>query len=446
MTEHSRKLLVSMVQEFGKRRANEIVKMSSGTVSSNAVTCETLSFVPLLDVADSIAIHYPDLLERQKQFEEIHGLVITKNPPMTDLNWDDGLSDGPLIAFCRTLFSHEIKNSCMRIINAEVSRHYDTRGGISVSAHTAGATEMKDMELAFEHSFKDMCYLLQVLQKSLETLIQRYTGIAGTVVLDENHLTNKLRKELLEGCGSVLATKIVQYAAFKTDVDIDGDECLLSFNCRDKGFPETRKPVPQFYDAVDMSTLSFPTISLSCRPDENGYDGDPLKYLQSMFPGNQGIALANTWRICTEFCGDSSNEKDNLDEFLSHLKENCLLAVGIPFPILDKKSEKRIFAERRQALLRKLESSENDEIIWMAAAVLIYQQVRNVSVAGKLSIRVVLNELENEKKIPHTVCEAIKKLSEAPSSADLRLRRTVSLMASAKNSKALAIIASELSS
>ncbi len=60
--------------------------------------------------------------------------------------------------------------------------------------------------------------------------------------------------------------------------------------------------------------------------------------------------------------------------------------VGVPFPILDKKSEKRIIAERRQELLSKIELSENNESIWMAAAALIYQQARSVSVAGKLSI------------------------------------------------------------
>ncbi len=125
----------------------------------------------------------------------------------------------------------------MRIINTEVSCHYDTRGEISVSVCTA--TEIRDTELAFEHSFKDICDLFQMLQKSLETFIQGCTVIARTVVFDENPLTNKLRKELLVDCGSILATKIVQYAAFRTGIDISSDKCLLLFSCHDKGFQGT---------------------------------------------------------------------------------------------------------------------------------------------------------------------------------------------------------------
>lgn len=460
MIEHSTKLLVSLAQEFGKQRAKEIAKVSGYTSKLSSTlecgeSCNTSDLIPLLDVADLIATHYPDLMVKQQQFEEMNCRVITTNRCNSDVKWeavDNGPSVGPLIAFCRTLFSNELRSSCMRIISAEVSRLNFTNQVISVSARTAGATEIKDMEVAFERSFKNMCYLLQVLQKSLETLVQRYTGAARTLDFDEKLLTNKLREELLVGCGSVLATKILQYAAFKTGVDIDGEECSLSFSCIEKGFPGRSHPVPNFFDAVDMSTLTFPTISLSCTPDQNGKYRDPLKYLQTMFPGNLGIALANTWKLCSDIdttrncCGDSPNEKDNLEEFLFHLKENCLLSVGIPFPILDKKSEKRILAERRQALLSKLESSENNEVIWMAAAVLIYQQVRNVTVAGEFSIRIVLNQLEREKKISHRVGETIKKLSEAPSSTDISLRRKVSLMGSAKNSKALATIASDLSS
>lgn len=478
MVKNAKKLLDSLCEEFGRQRAKEIVENEndgkedkSSSKSSKrgkhrlqesgdkTSAFSSTDVVPLQMVSNCIAENHPELLEMQQQYEHFHNKCILSNKAGTDLAWeaDENINrnkDGPLIAFCRhALLSDELQRMCTRAIKAEADRMNATRHGISVSTMTEGAAKVQNMEEAFESSFKDMCYLLQMLSKSLEIIngrAQRSVGSGETGAEDDvdmSIIVQKMKEELLHGCGSCLALRITEYCLFKHGIEMKGGKNALVFDCETAGSSGHYSSTPLFCQHVDIATLTFPSISPRCKPDENGQKRNPLVYLRSLFPGSLGVGLSRMWSLCSETLQidesiDNEDTKGGLDLFLSHLEETCLQMVGIPFSILDKKTEKKIMAARRQRLLHVLDTSQDKKVVLTSATVLIYQQVKNVTISGMKTINFVLGLIDRERKIPSLVGEVLRQLkSEDDIPADLLAQ--AKLFGSAKNAKALSAIAGE---
>jgi len=159
------------------------------------------------------------------------------------------------------------------------------------------------------------------------------------------------------------------------------------------------------------------------------------------------------WDLCSK--NDGASEEDDsingtgkkLDSFISHLFETCLTLVGVPFSVLDKKTERKVLAARREAMLDRLEKSHDKEEVAMLAFVLIYHQVKNVAIVGMETINSLLERLceQPDKKIPRHVITVIQSLKTGADDCDelSNLMSHVKKLGSAKNSKALAAIDGE---
>ena len=216
-----------------------------------------------------------------------------------------------------------------------------------------------------------------------------------------------------------------------TDVE-SADDNDLSFHTEESG------------DAQNLATLIFPTYSLQCY--QNGETHCPFSYLRSLFPGSDGKSLSQMWSLCTDESAEDDYSDDNsqdldaskrLELFISHLADNSLALIGLPFSVLDKKTEKKILLARREGLLNRLERCTDKEEIVMCATALLYQQIKSLSISGKLTITSVLQDLfPNDKKIPEEVTKALQILRDCDIE-DQELIGQVKGFASAKNSKAL---------
>ena len=473
MIQSSKKMLVSLIEEYSKQRAYYIVEKQNAKASvttgdkkakyrmdgiKDDTTSDSTDILPLRDVIKCIAEHFPELFEIQLQYEHSRGHIISSSDSRYELTWETDQSnsigmDGPLIEFCRNaLFSDELQCMCTHAIKAEVSRLHSTRHGVSVSTNTEGAAKIQNMEEAFESSFRDMCSLLQVLSKSLETIgerAQRYTAVAKSEEgqnTDIDMMLGRMKQELLQGCGSCLAMHITKYCLFKNVVDMQGEGYNLGFDSEPAVVPEIGLDTSNFCHPINVAVLSFPCISLRYKPDACGKSPNPLMFLKSLLPGSVGLGLSRMWDLCS--VTDKNYENDGpgsgldgqkLDQFLRHLEESCLTLIGIPFSKLDKKTEKKVMAARREGILRILENSQAKEEILTSAIVLIYQLVKNVAIAGSTTINLVLNLFECEKKIPSLVTDTLLKLRTEENVSSNMLDQ-VKQFGSAKSSKALAAI------
>lgn len=151
------------------------------------------------------------------------------------------------------------------------------------------------------------------------------------------------------------------------------------------------------------------------------------------------------WSLCT-YDGESNKDdhqhaEKKLELFINHLESICLTLCGIPFTVLDKKSEKRMLAERRESILHRIEQSFVNEEVVMCSTALIYQNIKSISISGRQTISSVLKALfEYDKKIPREVTKALKDLMANSSGDSSGLLMQAKGFAGAKNSKALSAL------
>jgi len=400
MIKSCHEMLLKLIEEYSISRAKQI------TVDQDMI-------IPLRDVVQCIGDRYTDLLDLQNQHDRNH----QGRKPM-DWNTTESNEDGLLVKLCRVVFSEELQQICIQAVKAEMDRINSTMHGVSVSTRTEGASTIQHVEESFESSFRSLCHLLQLCSKSIKTIQSR-----------NNINVNEMYNELLKGCGSCLAKIITEHYMFKNETD-DND---LSFHPEESG------------DAQNMATLIFPTYSLQCY--QNGETTRcPFSYLRSLFPGSDGKSLSQMWSLCTDESGEDDNKDDNsgginaskrLELFISHLTDNSLALIGLPFSVLDKKTEKKILLTRREGLLNRLDRCTDKEEIVMCATALLYQQIKTLTISGKHTITSVLqNLLTNDKKIPEEVTKALQTLRDCDLE-DQELIGQVKGFASAKNSKSL---------
>ena len=85
--------------------------------------------------------------------------------------------------------------------------------------------------------------------------------------------------------------------------------------------------------------------------------------------------------------------------------------VGIPFKLLDKKSEKKFMFSRRKELTLQLQEATDAKEIFELAIILLFQQTRGIVICGDEITRVVLIELLRGKKIPSKVKQNFEQTS-----------------------------------
>jgi len=463
VVQQSKQLLVPLLDEFCKQRAKEIVNESI-TEEDIAKQQDHNMMIPLWDVAVGVGEKYPDLMELQHLHDG--GINHNSNATTRSLLWnmdetndnEAKISDGPLVEFCRrALYSVELQRMCTRSLTAEVHRLHSTHHGLSVSTRSDGAARIQSLGDSFESSFRTLCSLLQIYAKSIDTLGARAQQQGSMDNTDVTLMVKAMEEELLWGCGSNLAKLITEYFLYKHagEMESEGERNGLFFERSDEMKPKHRIGVvgPSDFHATDMALLHFQFVELKCHPDTNGKSQSPLNYLRKTFPGSTGISLSQMWDLCSK--NDGASEEDDsingtgkkLDSFISHLSETCLTLVGVPFSVLDKKTERKVLAARREAMLDRLEKSHDKEEVAMLAFVLIYHQVKNVAIVGMETINSLLERLceQPDKKIPRHVITVIQSLKTGADDCDelSNLMSHVKKLGSAKNSKALAAIDGE---
>lgn len=431
MCKKSIEILDPLVESYSKRRAKEIIENQSGASGAGSKKGKTSLFstlgstndvVPLREVANYVGKSYPDLLQLQQAYEEDYGDGdnISITPSWNSEEVSSKKCDGPLIEFCRVAIQSEIERKCIRAVKAEVASLNSTLHGVSVSERSVGAAKQIDVQEAFEYSFKDLCHILQVLAKTIESFSAKKVFTCAEIT--------SMKRELLTGVGSNLAKIITEYCLYKNNVD---GARALAFDPASSVWPK----------GVDMmSLLDFPSVLLHCTPAAGGGTlKGPLHYLRKLLPGSSGLSLALMWKLC-EVRDDESQADEKLDQFCSHLAETCLTLVGIPFSILDKKTEKKMMAMRRQGLIDRIEKSNAQDEILSTCVALIYQQTKSMMISGSLMISLVLNKLfEEEKKIPKRATEVLFKLNQE-NGVSPELLILAKQFGIAKNNKALAAI------
>mmetsp|Transcript_7882 Transcript_7882/g.16124 ORF Transcript_7882/g.16124 Transcript_7882/m.16124 type:complete len:800 (+) Transcript_7882:123-2522(+) len=425
MSKKSVKMLDAEIERYSKQRAKEIIENKNGTGAvaggkkgKPAVpTLESTAadVISLRDVANCIGNNYPNLFQSQQEYEEGSSCEAS-------MSWNSdevGRCDGPLIEFCRTVYS-DVERKCTRAVRAEVASLNSTRHGVSVSDRAVGAAKQMDVQEEFETSFKDLCQLLQILAKTIENFSTRGLFTSAEI--------SSMKRELLSGTGCCLARLLTEYCLYRNNVE---GARALTFSHQD------HNSTPAY-----LSALDFPSFSLQYNPAEGGKQKNPLQHLRESLPGSSGLNLVRMWNICSDGNDDDDGTKDAdelLDQFISHLEDSCLTLVGIPFSVLDKKAEKKLLTSRRQGLIDCLEKSSQQDEILRTCVILIYQQTKSFMISGKTMTALVMNLFEQEKKIPTRVTEVLMDLKR-DNDVSPELLHLVKQFGTAKNSKALAAI------
>jgi hypothetical protein len=109
---------------------------------------------------------------------------------------------------------------CTRAIKAETIA---IQHKVIASSMLEGAAGTQNKEDAFESSFRDMCYLLQLFLKGIHTI----KGRVHVDVTFDSDIIETMKSELLRNCGSCLAKRITEYCMFKNAVQEKQKTALL---------------------------------------------------------------------------------------------------------------------------------------------------------------------------------------------------------------------------
>eukprot|EP00804_Cyclotella_cryptica_P017198 CCRYP_013134-RB/>CCRYP_013134-RB protein AED:0.18 eAED:0.18 QI:2038/1/1/1/0.4/0.16/6/178/911 len=445
MIEQAKKLMPPLIEDFSKQKANEIMKQQGSKIKVSTSkghnyqsndNVDSFSVIPLVDVAKCIAEAFPDLSDIQKHHEMVHNR--TSLLECGKLMWsasNHAESDGPLIEFCRHALDYgTLHDMCMRAINAEIIAN---KNKVNATSRVEGAAKIQSTEEAFETSFRELCYLLQIFAKTIHAIEGRLRLGDSVASISESEMIHEMKNELLFTCGSCIAKRITEYCLFKQAISDEQSKDLI-FDCLETGLPHREHG---FCFPVDLGSLTFPVISLATKADKSGKRREPLLYLKSLFSPNIGLHLVQMWNLCTNNNAKCDNSQHKLEAFLHHLDQTCLPLVGIPFSVLDKKNEKRILASRRQCILDQLEYSNDKEQVLLSAIVLVFQLAKNTSLAGKSAINYLLDRVfVSEKKIPQPVIATLHKLKQSEDHEREALMAEAKTFGLVKNFKTLSSI------
>ena len=462
------KVMPDIVQEFAKTRAEEIFKniattesvaeddededetpltshgrkkgKSKSTRKSKRAQVKTtandhhqlqkpIGVVPLLKVAGAVLKEYSTIFMNETVEDDLLNQA-------EFINWDDEEnSEIVLVEFCKlALYTPDFRSKCDVAVRAELQRlHSAKQSKATVVSRKDAATKIRSAEQGFEEAFVSLCYLIQTHAKFINLA-------SSSDVFDETWL-QVLRQEFLQGWCAEFTSRLTQYCMFQNDQDDTvftfqhPDDLSLKTTNTDEdedGDPNSASSttgLPGFCAVVDPSVRQRQKRSyLSCPPPR-----EPLPVLRESLSGNLGVVLARQWILCGGECyrggvhPQSEDQNDdggdgtkptmytrpgNIDGFLSHIEENCLSLVGIPFKKLDKKSEKQFLFRRRQSLTQTLQVTSDPETVFDLTIMILFQQVKQVTVSGSLLRGPILEMLLQERKISAPVAAVLKTMKQ----------------------------------
>lgn len=427
MNKESVQMLDAEIERYSKQRAKEIVDNKIGTGACGkkgkpAYGSTAVDMISLREVVNCIGNNYPDLKQSQQEYEG--GSSCKCESSLSWISDQVGRCDGPLIEFCRTVLHRDVECKCSRAVRAEVASLESTRQGVSVSDRAVGAATQMDTQEEFETSFKDLCHLLQIMSKTIENFNARDLFTSAEIT--------SMKRECVAGIGSCLARLLTEYCMYRNNVE---GSRTFAYSRQDNNI------ISSIGTQAHVSALGFPSYSLQFNPADGGEQKNPLQCLRETLPGSSGLNLINLWKVCSNARVEDGNKDGDelLEQFISHLEDSCLTLVGIPFSVLDKKTEKKILAARRQGLIERLKKSSQQDEILSICVILIYQQTKNLMISGKTMTSMVMNRFGQEKKIPTRVTEVLLNLKRE-NNVSPELLLLVKQFGNAKNSKALAAI------
>ena len=283
-----------------------------------------------------------------------------------DSNYDDTTWN----EICTTAFlsSDEHTKQCQTAIHAALERMVQRTS-------TTAVVSDRNIPLEFERTecFAYACYMIQMSDHFLQ-----YARDAGMDAI------SVLQKEWFEGPCADLTWRMTQYCLFRNNVIDDGNE---SFSFATRTDP--------FYKPVDIVLRNYPPIRFTC-----GKAKDPLSVLRQLLPGTDGVSLSRLWVLCG---GNRNTGLGDMDAFRVHVQENCLPLIGLPYKILDKKSEKKFLSARRDVLLQRIQYEQDPALVLDWTIMVLYQQVKHLVVSGSLLRGPILRLLLKERKITEEV-------------------------------------------
>lgn len=369
-TEDGRLLLQHVTKDIG---GNFVWNDSAGVFFSRSmITSFTQHVMPLLvqeyarERAQQLDLEYgakvilDSILDRKKHPIDYGTLPVERIVQAIRTRYREELSDDFDTVTWNEICEMTFNCQCQNAILAELQR-ITTPTNISV-------------EFESNECFAYACYLVQMSYNFLQ-----YARDAGM----EKSCVACLQDEVLRGPCAHLTWRITQYCLFRDNSvhDFDfGDGC--------------------YYKPVDIAVRNYSPVCFSCKTK------DPLLALRQTLSGTVGAAMARQWVLCG---GDPPSD---LDAFRAHVQENCLLLTGLPYKILDKKSEKKFLSARRAVLMERIQSESDPAILLEWTIMLLYQQVKNLVLSGSLLRGPILRLLLQERKITDDVAGELTALAE----------------------------------
>ncbi|GAX29148.1 hypothetical protein FisN_7Hh252 [Fistulifera solaris] len=316
-----------LVQEYARERARELADAKGGVsaiLDSSLDRKQSTKKKPSIDNLEYGTVPVERVVQRIRA--QYCDDVEEEDATLTELT---------TLAF---LSSDEHAQDCQNAIRAELQRMRSQRVTIPTSS------DYDPLQFERTECFAYACYVFQLSQHFLQ-----YAQDSGG--MDDTDLLI-LRQQLLQGPGADLAWRMTQYCLFRNNVS----EESFSFESRSDPYSHP----------VDIALRQYDPITIS-------YDKtkDPLVAFRRILPGTTGVAVARLWELC-------HGPLDDIEALREHLQENCLPLVGLPYKVLDKKTEKKFLNARRDLLLQRLQSEADPALVLDWAIMLGYQHAKNM--------------------------------------------------------------------
>ena len=290
----------------------------------------------------------------------------------------------------------DLNQACETALQAELRRLRPRPQAATTTVQQIALLHDRDtIQSAFESQqcFGNLCFLLQSYQKFLV-----YCNNHHDPTNNEQQLRALLFHFLHGICGD-FCRRLTEYALLRNQVE----DFTFHFGKR------TTRPL--YYSPVDLVQREelLPAISLQ-------YDCNicPHKALRNALPSSgTGAVLSDMWKQCECRPPSEDDGEDGLhvmsqriDAFLALVKEHTLSIAGLPFRLLDKKSEKKALTARKQQLLEAIERSDEPLRLIDLSIMFLFQQVKNLVVVVATNsttpdVRTyLLKLLANERKAP----------------------------------------------
>ena len=337
------KILPPLIERFAKARANKLMEQGPEQSTINEMDIEDASsagksrrkgkrknnkraeertieigVVPLLEVAGAVLKEFAEIMpedSEERLLEEAESIA-----------WSDeeGRSSIFVVEFCMVaFFDDEFRSQCEKAVLVELQQLKSSKESKATVSRKDAATQVRNVQSAFEESFTNSCYLIQTMSK--------FINLASASSCFNEEQLELLKKDFLVGPCADLTSRITQYCLFKEDSDDFFTFQDMSKLEKSDENNEESSGLPAYCAPLDIALRVYEGTYLSCPPPR-----DPLPILRETLPGSVGVSLARQWILCggqTYKGGTKSGDSDNSTDFirpgdaegiLVHMEENCL--------------------------------------------------------------------------------------------------------------------------